>query len=139
MLRAAAATVVAALALAGCWSDGEPWPDRAYEITLEADKDYFAEDWVRVIALSKAKGEVLLDSFDVTIQRTRTVTVPGDARELVFRTKARELTARLKLGRDGGRIVIRPVSTKGSIAGVGWMLGRRGVAEVEALSVELVK
>jgi hypothetical protein len=110
-------------------------PAKTYTIELEAEKDYFAPGTVSVIAVSRSAGQVPAGEFDVTIRRRRDISVPADTSELLFRA-AKNITARLKLSAPGGTIIVRPLSSAGSVSGIAWMLGRRGGIAVEKLAVE---
>lgn len=80
-------------------------PMKTYTVELEAEKDYFAPDMVRVTAVSRASGQVQVGEFDVTIRRQREISVPADTSELVFRT-GKDIAARLRLTAKGGTIVV---------------------------------
>lgn len=109
-------------------------PDKTYTVTLDAEKDYFAEGTVTIIAKSRA-GEAKVGEMDLTIRRTKTIAVPPDASELIFRT-GKDITAKLRLTAATGAITVRPLSNASSASGVAWMLGRRNGIAVEKLVVE---
>lgn len=133
----AALAVVAGLP-GGAWGQAamkQAETTKTYSVTLDAEKDYFSQGWVHVVAVSRAKGEVTLDKFDTTIRRTRDVAVPADARELIFRTED-NVVARLALKADSGHITVRPLSSGGSSGAIGWMFGKRGGSTPDKLVVE---
>jgi hypothetical protein len=108
---------------------------KSYTVTLDAEKDYFAAGTVTIIAKSRAAGEVEVGAMDLTIRRTKTVSVPADASELIVRT-GKDITAKLRLTAASGTIIVRPLSSAGSASGIAWMLGRRNGIAVERLHVE---
>ncbi len=108
---------------------------KSYAIELEAEKDYFAPGKVQIFAVSRSAGETPVGELDVTIRRRREISVPADTRELIFRM-GKGITSRLKLSAGSGTIVVRPLSSAGSVSGIAWMLGRRGGIAVEKLLVE---
>jgi hypothetical protein len=130
--RAAFATMLAVFLYAPAFAQA---PMKTIVVELEAEKDYFAPGNVRVIALSKSAGEVSVGELDVTIRRRREISVPADTREIAFRTE-KGISARSKIPASG-TIVVRPLSSAGSVSGIAWMLGRRGGIAVEKLAIEL--
>jgi hypothetical protein len=110
-------------------------PEKTYTVTLDAEKDYFAAGTVRVFARSFAPGDTLVGEMDVTIRRTKTITVPADTRDLIFRAGG-NVTARLRLTAATGAITVRPLSDATSASGIAWMLGRRNGIAIDRLVVE---
>jgi hypothetical protein len=127
-----------ALLLCGVTPGAAQAPTKTYTVELDAEKDYFAAGSVTIVATSRAAGEVPVGEMDVTIRRRITVSVPADARELVFRT-GKNITARLRLTAAAGKIIVRPLSNASSASGIAWMLGRRNGIAVERLVVEFVE
>lgn len=134
--RAAAVALLVSVAFAPAAAQT---PARTYTVELDAEKDYFAPGTVRIVAMSRAAGPVEVGALDVTVRRRIAVSVPVDARELVFNlgsAGSKDIVARLKLSSGSGTIVVRPLSNAGSASGLAWMLGRRGGIKVERLMVQ---
>ncbi len=124
-----------ALLVSGTAPGAAPAEKKTYTVELDAEKDYFAAGTVKILAKSRSAGEVEVGELDVTIRRRKSIAVPADASELIFRT-GKNVSARLRLTAATGKITVRPLSSAGSASGIAWMFGRRNGIAVERLAVE---
>ena len=111
-VHAGATAVALLLPAASAAAQPAAAPEKTYTVELDAEKDYFANGAVKIIAKSRAAGEVQVGAMDVTIRRTKTIAVPADANELIFRTE-KDITARLRLPAATGKITVRRCRAQG--------------------------
>ena len=127
-----------ALLMSGVAPGAAPANNRTYTVELDAGKDYFAAGSVTIVAKLRSGGEVQVGEMDVTVRRRKSISVPGDITELIFRATG-DITARLRLTAASGKIIVRPLSSASSASGIAWMFGRRNGIAIERLVVEFEK